>query len=488
MSAPFKTSAAFETAREFAKHGMPVMPVHAVHDGRCLCGKPDCPHPGKHPKTDHAYQDATTDERELLDWNERWPDANWALACGASNVAVVDIDSKAGADPDEVIPEFHLTGPAVLTGEAIDGDLSGVRGAHVYCANGVPSGNAPVNGIEIKAAGTYVLLPGSRHVSGVAYEWAGEQRPWDGPLAPVPEALRPAATRRGCAPAVEEMIPAGQRNTVLTSMAGTVRRRGGSEAEILALLEAINEGRCKPPMPPAELQKIARSVSRYTPAQDVLARVEELTELLGLDKIGRRVDMVRVFGRGSNAVAIVFLDDGGTIRLDPLSRFGTPTRLAQEIALQAGAAPTLKGSDVMRFMVLLHQLADHVATFEAEDRARDHGTDYLRATPVQIVQMDDQGSRWAEFSLLARCDAPGGPPRFVLEDQGTGARYVRAQWFRQFVRDRSGPGEADATDRAVTSLGWSKPGSEGRIKASQPRGRETWNWAFYVVPKGWEDE
>lgn len=77
-----------------------------------------------------------------------------------------------------MLDEYDLTGPVVWTGEALEGDLEGVRRAHVYCANGVPTGPSPVAGVEIKAKGGYVLLPGSRHVSGVAYEWADSKRPW----------------------------------------------------------------------------------------------------------------------------------------------------------------------------------------------------------------------------------------------------------------------------------------------------------------------
>jgi hypothetical protein len=91
-------SGAFETAREFAAHQLPVFPTHGVIDGRCSCGKSDCESSGKHPLTPNGFKDATTDERRLLHWHQRWPDANWAVACG-SLVAVVDVDPKNGPTP-----------------------------------------------------------------------------------------------------------------------------------------------------------------------------------------------------------------------------------------------------------------------------------------------------------------------------------------------------------------------------------------------------
>ncbi|UGS34248.1 hypothetical protein [Capillimicrobium parvum] len=101
--------------------------------------------------------------------------------------------------------------------------------------------------------------------------------------------------------------------------------------------------------------------------------------------------------------------------------------------------------------------------------------------------MKDQASRWRAFAQLARVDAPGGPPRHALEDPATGLRYVRAEWFGEFVAEKTGPGIADAVVRAMPPLGWTKPGREGRVKATQPGGRQTLQWAFFVIPVAWED-
>ena len=481
-------SAAFETARDFAEHGFAVFPVHGVVDGRCTCGKPDCGSPGKHPRTRDGFKSATIDERKLLHWNDQYPDANYGVACGAS-FSVVDIDSKAGADPNELMVEHRLNAaPIVWTGEALEGELSGVRGAHVYCQNGVPTGNTAVPGVEIRAAGAYVLLPGSRHHSGVAYEWHGDARPWTVKLASVPATLVSKAKTTSPAAPVDHEIAAHHRNTTLTSLGGTMRRRAMSEAAIAAALLVTNRESCTPPLDDGEVRKIAKSVARYKPAAQVGSAIEELTVLLGLDAVGKRVDTVTVYGRGSNAVAHIHLDNGNRIALDPIGRFGTPAKLAQEVALQAGAEPVLKLTDVLRAMSLLYTLGDHIAEFEVEDRARDHGANYLRGMPVEAVDMADQASRWQAFSLLDRVGQPGGPPEFVLEDPSTGLRCLRAGQFTVHVRGLSSPGEADVVSRAMTRIGWDKPGGEGRIKATQPGFSKTLQWAFYTVTNGWEAE
>ena len=55
----------------------------------------------------------------------------------------------------------------------------------------------------------------------------------------------------------------GQRNAWLTSVAGTMRRRGLSREAIEAALQEQNRSACRPPLPAEEVSTIAQSVSRY---------------------------------------------------------------------------------------------------------------------------------------------------------------------------------------------------------------------------------
>ena len=71
---------------------------------------------------------------------------------------------------------------------------------------------------------------------------------------------------RGARPAkLPEVIPEGQRDVTLTSLAGSMRRRGASFDAILAALREENMRRCRPPLPDEQVVKIAKSVGRYTP-------------------------------------------------------------------------------------------------------------------------------------------------------------------------------------------------------------------------------
>jgi len=62
-----------------------------------------------------------------------------------------------------------------------------------------------------------------------------------------------------------KVLAEGVRNATMTSLAGTMQRRGMSEEAILAALRAENSSRCKPPLDDLELRAIAESVAKYPP-------------------------------------------------------------------------------------------------------------------------------------------------------------------------------------------------------------------------------
>jgi len=84
----------------------------------------------------------------------------------------------------------------------------------------------------------------------------------------LPPELTVAAEGKVLAPEVGEVIPKGQRNETLTSLAGTMRRRGMSHEALLAALQQENELKCQPPLMQADVERIASSVSSYAPAVD----------------------------------------------------------------------------------------------------------------------------------------------------------------------------------------------------------------------------
>lgn len=64
---------------------------------------------------------------------------------------------------------------------------------------------------------------------------------------------------------IPESIPTGQRDATLTSLAGSLRRRGCAQHEIMRMLGIMNE-RCAEPLPQSDLARIAASMMRYPAA------------------------------------------------------------------------------------------------------------------------------------------------------------------------------------------------------------------------------
>jgi primase-like protein/bifunctional DNA primase/polymerase-like protein len=144
---------------------------------------------------------------------------------------------------------------------------TGSGGRHLYF-HGVIAKGRLADGVDLQGEGSFVVAPPSRHASGRRYEWDGGP----GKSAPVGlpgwVSIRTTTGARVAEPLPEGPIPAGRRNAVLTSLAGSMRRRGSSEEAILAALRVENR-RCDPPLEDSELVKIAGSIARYAPTGTV---------------------------------------------------------------------------------------------------------------------------------------------------------------------------------------------------------------------------
>jgi hypothetical protein len=248
-------------ALAYAKRGVPVLPLHWPKDGACSCGEADCDSPGKHPLADavpHGKDDATTDPEIIKSWWGRWPKANIGLRMGNGRVAL-DVDPRHGGDES-----LRDLGPLPDTVTA----LTGGGGQHlIFKADGpIAHRKGARPGLDIITNG-YLVAPRSRHFSGRRYEWEVDHAPGQIALAPLPPALAELA-QDGRKPAepLPERIVAGQRDDLLTSLAGSMRRRGASPEAIEAALLTENETRCDPPLPERDVQRIARSIGRYKPA------------------------------------------------------------------------------------------------------------------------------------------------------------------------------------------------------------------------------
>lgn len=232
---------------------------------------------GKVPLTAHGCKDATRDETTIrLMWGTH-PEANIGGATGAvSGRVVLDIDAG-GDDTLEELGRSNLPEtPVCLTGGGGQHIVFKHPGRLVRSVNGKLG-----QGLDVKGDGGYVILPPSRHKSGRAYAWNTELHPDEVELAPLPAWIERGANggNEATTPTAGD-TPEGRRNSTLASLAGSMRRRGMQKGSIEAALLEENK-RCSPPLPGSEVRAIAKSVSRYAPADSSTATEDgfHLTDL-----------------------------------------------------------------------------------------------------------------------------------------------------------------------------------------------------------------
>ncbi len=199
---------------------LPLVPARCNGDG------------GKTPLVKGGAYAATTDETQIRAWWSRWPVANVGISCGpTSGLAIVDLDFK---------PDKGKNGPAAFAAlEAKHGPMPmGPRvrrgdSRHVYVGNHDRLRNAVdvLPGIDVRAAGGYVVAPPSFHPLGGRYEWVSDTELMEIP--PAPDWLIDALTVRTKLPPRRRPVrPADQ--PVHPSMA---------EVESCALSDRMNAAR-----------------------------------------------------------------------------------------------------------------------------------------------------------------------------------------------------------------------------------------------------
>jgi hypothetical protein len=230
---------------------------------------------GKTPLTAHGVLDASADLTQISEWATKWPMANIGLATG--DLVVVDVDPRHGGNESlAALESKHGQLPQTLEAK------TGGGGRHLFfLAEGATIRNSAGKlgpGLDARGQGGYVCVPPSVHELGTRYEWTRRVAPvpmpgWVRARLSEPEPY-PLANGNGHA-----RIPQGQRNVTLTSLAGTMRKRGMSPAAIEAALLEENQTRCTPtPLSDTEVRNIAQSVSRYPAAPEKVSAQTSNTE------------------------------------------------------------------------------------------------------------------------------------------------------------------------------------------------------------------
>jgi putative DNA primase/helicase len=180
--------------------------------------------------------------------------------------------------------------------------LTGGGGRHIifkYPGRKIPNDSRGLffgQGIDVRGDGGYIVAAPSMHVSGRAYEWEASCDPASTPILDMPGWVLgkfpnsngnsnptpnngKTATAGASAPGQSsaKKIKPGERNSTLTSLAGAMRRRGMPQAVIETVLLETNKQLCTPPLPDAEVKRIAQSSNKW-PAGGRCPTDDELAE------------------------------------------------------------------------------------------------------------------------------------------------------------------------------------------------------------------
>jgi hypothetical protein len=254
---------------------------------------------GKEPLAELAprgLHSASTDAAQIKEWWSREPTANIAIRTGEpSGIWVLDVDTRHGGD--KMLEALELRDGALPPTATASTGGGGLHKFFAYPGQPVKSrSEAFGKGLDAKGDGGYVIAAPSTHPSGALYLWQPDATPDHG-IALAPSEWLEQVTEQLHAPAaaVADVIGEGQRDTALASLAGSMRRRGMAEPEILAALRVTNETRCRPPLPLGDVERIARSVSRYAP--DEVAAVPVVSQPLGFTRLREFIAVKEVSAR-----------------------------------------------------------------------------------------------------------------------------------------------------------------------------------------------
>lgn len=249
------TASLLSSALRYAHRGWAVFPLKGKR-----------PIPGT-----HGHLDASTDHAAVRHWWHLYPEANIGIACNATRgPIVVDLDGPTGR---RFIEGLHVP----QTWEATSRNR---KRRHLYFS-------PPLDGTEVKrmirplgddmtfdvlGEGGYVVAPPSVHPeTGRLYKWLRRRDLMPFPIAIQhalngrDKTLKDASAYHAAAP-LPIVIGEGNRDALLTSLAGSMRRRGASQEAIFLALQEENATRCDPPLKDSQVRKIAKSISAKAPA------------------------------------------------------------------------------------------------------------------------------------------------------------------------------------------------------------------------------
>ncbi len=227
---------ALELAEEY---GLPVFPCR----------------PDKRPHTEHGFKDASTNLDTIEEWWRRWPDALIGVPTGKpSNIIVLDVDPDGLAWYQEHADRLNA------------GRIHRTRRAGYHLLYKAPqqeirnTASQIAPGIDVRGEGGYIVWWPAHDCEAVGgIDDIAAAPTWLLERMAQPQKDEPAGA------AGDGFISEGGRNAYLSREAYRLRKQGMAVAQILVVLRAINETRCRPPLGDAELRAIADGKERVAP-------------------------------------------------------------------------------------------------------------------------------------------------------------------------------------------------------------------------------
>lgn len=262
MKATNKEAEIRQAALEYAGYGWKIVLLHPK---------------AKRPRGEGWQHSATSDEEKLAEMFDELPDANIGLLLGppetASGIIDVEFDSDEGRETAEkLLPECYTP------------TYKSARSVHRLFRWSPLLPNIQkdtVKGVEIRIGNdnkaTQSVLPPSKHPTGADYQWLPGLSPGEVEVAEVPESILTllanytAADEKIDGPRpkardiLDEVIEDGFRNDKLYRWAfeRTGRMRvvddPQEQADLFTIVDAINQTRCRNPLPKSEVRTIVGS-------------------------------------------------------------------------------------------------------------------------------------------------------------------------------------------------------------------------------------
>jgi hypothetical protein len=203
--------------------------------------------------------DALPEAEAIAKWQDHPLRTGWGMACGRdSGRWCLDVDEKDGRQGWATLRQLEAKhGQLPETQQA----LTPTGGGHIHflwtpeCEGLSNSAGRLGEGLDVRAAGGYVLMPGSKHPDGGQYVWEEGHGPGDVPLAPAPRWLLDLLKPRGQSQPLQN--PGGYADVAWQGALQQVRQAGNGTRNETLNRAAFNMGRLVAParLDPVELEQ-----------------------------------------------------------------------------------------------------------------------------------------------------------------------------------------------------------------------------------------